>query len=145
MIYLDDEFTELLKEVPNVSGLINCLLTEYFKTNIKDKNKLNAQKINLEKEITTKVEILEKEKEKIIEKLDKINEEELTATQLKAKEEHKKANRISSVILNFSSDGVVLTEEEAIEYLDLFDASLTTYSEFLKSKKDGQNLNQKSQ
>ena len=134
-IYFSEMTYEKLKSVPNVSGLIECLLQDYFKTNGTNIDELKKQKQELLKEKKGKVEVLNKEVKKIEHAIETQEKDAAREAEKEKKREENKAIRIKGVIELFASEGVVMSEVDAVAYLELFDAGLTDFYAYVKEKK----------
>lgn len=118
MIYLDDDVFDKLKDQPNASGLINCLLADHFKTNTSNKESLIKAKEIIKEEASKFVELKEKEIEKIEKQIEKVSEEGANAEAIAIIQEQKNNDKIANCILSTQEVfGVNLTAEEAEEYI----------------------------
>jgi predicted nuclease with TOPRIM domain len=133
-IYLPDELHIKLKEIPNVSGLIACLLLDYFK-NLTPKNK---------DELLEKAEEIKKQKEKLLKEADeqlskitlevkKTEEIEEDKAQTEEEKAHRLANKISSIVNDCENlFGIKLSSEEAEQYINGSWNNLKEYLIFLE-------------
>lgn len=139
-IYFSDDVIELLKEVQNVSALVNELLREYFKKNgnIKDLNKklqeIEERRIELNNQLDSEKKLLIKE----IENKEMIEIEEKKENLQKKKREEELHKNIRKNFLYFS--GRDITEEEFKEFLKRREEiGLIEFVQEIKEKEDGVN------
>ena len=115
-VSLSNEINLKLKEVPNASGLIECLLQEYFKTNIKDPEQLLARKIQVEEEKTKMIELKQKEVEKIEKDLSEVSKSKADEEADIILHAQKMADKISECVNNTKDMfDIDITPEDALE------------------------------
>ncbi len=138
-IYLSRELFEECKNI-NASEIISKLLKEYFLTK-KTKEELISEKLKLEEESKKKIEIIEKQKERIEGELSNVVKNEVEEEMKKEQLEHKKANRISDIMRTFwDYEHLDITQEEAEEYMKQFDRGYTNMFEYAMKIKEQRTL-----
>jgi hypothetical protein len=119
MIYIDDDVFVKLQDQPNASGLINCLLTDYFKINVRDTASLVSAKELLEQEQSKFVELKQKEVEKIENQINKAKQQDANSEAEKIINQQRMEQRIADCVKNakemFNAE---ITSEEAEQYIN---------------------------
>jgi hypothetical protein len=152
-ISISGELREKMNSIPNKSGLIECLLIDYFKLNTKDINVLKEKKEELEKEIHNTIEIKQKEVDKISLILDKQakSEAEKEAEKILALEEEEKEaelerqriislvdseNDLSIKVYNGDTSIEMVKEYRARGHNEMDMITLIKYNEMLRNQND---------
>jgi len=148
-ISISGELREKMNSIPNKSGLIECLLIDYFKLNTKDISVLKEKKEELEKEIHNTIEIKQKEVDKIsliLDKQAKSEAEKLAEELVKLQEKEELAeierqriislvdseNDLSIRVYNGDTSKEMVKEYRARGHEEMDMITLIKYREFLR-------------
>lgn len=141
-ISLPQEIIERLKLEENASGLITTLLTQHYKYNIDNSEDCDISLKNLEQKRKQMLEMIEKEKEKIIEIKNHVVEHEVNEKELeRLRQEKRKAlikNTQDTALELFNKH---ITPEEAEEYIDGDYENLKAYLNIEDSTNEDENNN----
>jgi hypothetical protein len=136
-ICLDEQIMKRLDDEDNASGLIEKLLRAYFheeETKTLSKEKLLEIMEVKKQEIQRGIELQTKEIERIEKQIKHVEQKELTEEEIKNRNKRKMLLRLEGIYKTFKEDGLSLTADEVMDYVDKFDTGRTTYFEYLKQK-----------